>query len=442
MRRKFAILLIGLFLIVPSGASAYSVLAHEAIIDVTWESQFRPLLLRRFPQATADELRIAHGYAYGGAIIQDLGYYPGGRRFYTDLVHYVRSGDFILTLIRDSHDLNEYAFALGALSHYAADSQGHRIAVNLAVPILYPKLKKKFSSSELTYEDDPAAHLKTEFSFDVLEIAKGRFAPNSYHDFIGFFVAKDLLERAFEDTYSIPLRSVFDNLDDAVGNYRHTVSTTIPRATRIAWALKKDDIQKDSPGIARQKFLYNLSRASYEKEWGTNYKKPGFTSKFLALVVRILPKIGPLNALTFRTPTPEVEKMFMASFNAGVEQYKSLLAQVGSGNLTLPNINFDTGAATSPGIYFMQADAYAELLDRLSQQQFQGISPALRSDVLNFFQGLASDRKAPAGEGQKTDVDWRKVPPEVESLKTTLSQTAVDAEAREPNISAAPPAAP
>src|ERR1051325_4656989 len=229
IRRAVGICLI--LLVLAPGAGAYSVLAHEAIIDVAWESNIRPLLLKRFPKATEEELKQAHGYAYGGAIIQDLGYYPGGRRFYTDLVHYVRSGDFIEALIRDSRDLNEYAFALGALSHYAADTQGHRLAVNQSVPILYPKLRRKFSSDILSYEDDPAAHLKTEFAFDVLEIAKGRYAPESYHDFIGFFVSKELLERAFEDTYSVPLSALFDNLDSAIGSYRHAVSTTIPRAT-------------------------------------------------------------------------------------------------------------------------------------------------------------------------------------------------------------------
>jgi hypothetical protein len=179
----------------PRPIRAYSVLAHETIIDAAWNTNIQPLLRKRFPNATPDELRKAHAYAYGGAIIQDLGYYPHGSKFFSELTHYLRSGDFIQALLRDAQDLYQYAFALGALAHYAADNEGHRLAVNRAVPVLYPKLKKKHGDV-VTYEEDPAAHLKTEFGFDVLQVAQGRFAPDAYHDFIGFEVAQPLLDRA------------------------------------------------------------------------------------------------------------------------------------------------------------------------------------------------------------------------------------------------------
>jgi len=181
-------------------ASSYSVLTHEAIIDSAWDSAIKPLLLKRFPAATGDDLKQAHAYAYGGSIIQDLGYYPFGSKFYSDLTHYVRSGDFIVNLIRESQDLDEYAFALGALSHYAADNNGHRMATNVAVPLLYPELRLKFGNS-VTYADDPFSHSKTEFGFDVFQSAKSRYAPDVYKSFIGFQVAKPVLERAFLDTY-------------------------------------------------------------------------------------------------------------------------------------------------------------------------------------------------------------------------------------------------
>jgi Zinc dependent phospholipase C len=173
-------------------SAAYAVLAHEAIIDSAWDTNIRPLLLKRFPQATREELKEAHGYAYGGAIIQDMGYYPHGSKFFSDLTHYVRSGDFVVALLRDAKDLDGYAFALGALSHYAADNDGHLIGVNRAVPLLYPKMKKKYGDL-VTYEENPLAHVKTEFGFDVLEVAQGRYAPDSYHDFIGFEVSAPLL---------------------------------------------------------------------------------------------------------------------------------------------------------------------------------------------------------------------------------------------------------
>ena len=187
--------------------AAYSVLSHEAIIDSAWDANIKPVLLKRFPHATPDELRQAHGYGYGGAIIQDLGYYPHGSIFFSDLTQCVRSGDFVLALLRDakeSNELNDYAFALGALAHYSADIAGHPIATNRAVPLLYPKLEKKYGDS-VTYEDDPLAHVKTEFGFDVLEVAQHRYAPDSYHDFIGFQAAVPLLERAFQETYDLPV---------------------------------------------------------------------------------------------------------------------------------------------------------------------------------------------------------------------------------------------
>src|SRR6478672_8672260 len=186
----------------PIELAAYAVLAHEAIIDSVWSTNIRPLLVKRYPGATAEEIKEAHGYAYGGAIIQDMGYYPHGSFFFSDLTHYVRSGDFILALLRDAKDLNGYAFALGALSHYAADNDGHRVGTNPAVPLLYPKLEKKYGNY-VTYEQDPLAHVKTEFGFDVLEVAKERYAPDSYHDFIGFEVDAPLLEQAFRETYGL-----------------------------------------------------------------------------------------------------------------------------------------------------------------------------------------------------------------------------------------------
>src|ERR1700758_4252978 len=189
----------------PDVAQGYSILAHEAIIDAAWDVSLRPLLLQRFPNASHEELKNAHAYAYGGAIIQDLGYYPHGSHFFSDLTHYVRSGDFIEALLKDSKDINGYAFALGALSHYAADNDGHRIGTNPSVPMLYPKLAKKYGNY-ITYEQDPLAHVKTEFGFDVLEVAKQRYAPDSYHDFIGFAVDAPLLEQAFRETYGLDIK--------------------------------------------------------------------------------------------------------------------------------------------------------------------------------------------------------------------------------------------
>jgi hypothetical protein len=127
------------------------------------------------------QLNEARSYAYGGALIQDLGYYPFGSHLFTDLTHYVRSGDFVESLIRDARDPNEYAFALGALAHYAFDNTGHPVAVNLAVPIMYPKVRAQVGPRAL-YVDSPSRHLMVEFAFDVLQVASGAYAAQDYRE--------------------------------------------------------------------------------------------------------------------------------------------------------------------------------------------------------------------------------------------------------------------
>ena len=396
----------------PAETSAYAVLAHEAIIDAAWDMNIRPLLLKRFPNATQEQLKEAHGFAYGGAIIQDMGYYPHGSFFFSDLTHYVRSGDFVLALIRDSNDLDGYAFALGAMAHYAADNDGHPIGTNRAVPVLYPKLQKKYGDT-VTYEQDKLAHVKTEFGFDVLEIAQGRYAPDSYHDFIGFGVSVTLLEQAFQETYGLDLKSVLTDEEKVLGSYRRDVSKLLPQATRVAWSLKKDEILKDQPSQTRKKFLYNLSRASYQKNWGKNYQPPTLWENFLAFLARLIPKFGPLKVLQLKMPTPATEKMFEASFNATLDRYRKLLGQINSGEPDLPNDNFDTGKITGPGQYQMNDETQAKLLDALAKQQFRGASPELRAELLEFF----GHPDAPYATKRKPKV-WAKVQTDLEQLKT------------------------
>ena len=404
----------------PVRSAAYAVLSHEAIIDAVWGTNIRPLLLKRFPGATPEELKEAHGYAYGGAIIQDMGYYPHGSHFFSDLTHYVRSGDFVLALLRDAKDLDGYAFALGALAHYAADNDGHRIGTNRAVPVLYPKLKKKYGDS-VSYEENPPAHVKTEFGFDVLEIAQGRFAPDSYHDFIGFGVSVPLLEQAFQETYGLDLKNVLSDEDKVLGTYRYDVSKLLPKATRVAWSLKKNDIKRDQPGMTKKRFLYNLSRASYQKNWGKIYQPPTFWERFLAFLTRIIPKVGPLDVLELRTPTPATERMFEASFNATLDRYRNLLGQVDTGQTDLPNDNFDTGELTEPGKYWLADETYAQLLDDLAKQNFSGLSPELRAEFLEFY-GHPDAPYATKGNPKA----WAKVQAQLEQLKKTARPEATE----------------
>jgi hypothetical protein len=399
-----------MFMLAAPYAFSYSVLTHEAIIDSTWDTSIKGQLLKRFPDATAEQLQEAHAYAYGGSIIQDMGYYPFGSKLFTDLTHYVRGGDFVLNLIRESQDLNEYAFALGALAHYAADNTGHRMATNLAVPLLYPKLRAQFGN-RVTYSDDALSHVKTELSFDVLQVAQGHYAPESYHGFIGFQVARPVLERAFQDTYGLKLGDVFASVTLAIGSYRHAVSSTVPALTRVAWQMKKSEIVKDSPSATRKKFLYNLSRAGYQKEWGKEYEQPGFRSRLLAFVFRILPRVGKSRDLRFEVPTPAVEKLFMASFNTSLDRYRGLLSDLQADRLTLPNENFDVGELTAAGGYKLGDRAYAQLLDKLDGH-YADMPPELRLDILAFY----GDLSAPVST-KSDSVEWARVIKELDELK-------------------------
>jgi len=334
-----------------------------------------------------------------------MGYYPFSSRFFSDLTHYVRSGDFVAALIRESQDLNEYAFALGALAHYAADNSGHRIATNPAVPMLYPELRSRYGAI-VTYWDHPLSHVRTEFGFDVLQVAQGRYAPDRYRDFIGFEISKPVLQRAFLGTYGLEMKDVFGNLDLALGSFRYSVSSVIPGMTRVAWQLKSDTLIKEIPGVTKSKFLFNLSRASYEKEWGTEYHRPGIRTRLLAWVLRIIPKFGPFRSLKFRAPTPEVEKMFMASFNATVESYKTLLSDASDSRLQLRNENFDVGTQTLAGQYLGADLAYDKLLEKLADRKFVGIPSALRTDLLGYYK----DRKPPSAPmAKKASAEWIKL---------------------------------
>jgi hypothetical protein len=391
--------------------SSYSVLTHEAIIDSTWDGTIKPLLLKRYPASTAEELKQAHAYAYGGSIIQDLGYYPFGSKFYSDLTHYVRGGDFIVNLISESQDLNEYAFALGALAHYAADNNGHRMATNVSVPLLYPNLRAKFGNS-VTYADDPFSHSKTEFGFDVFQAAKSRYASDAYKSFIGFQVAKPVLQRAFEDTYGMRIEQVFLSFDLAIGSYRRAVGTILPALTKVAWQIRSQEIRRDAPGITRRKFLYNLSRSSYEKNWGGTYRRPGIRSRILAGIFHIVPKAGPFKALAFKKLTPETEKFYMAGFNESIDRYRELLASVGAGKLNLPNENLDVGAATKASKYTLTDAAYAKLLHKLDGH-YAEISQDLRSDILAFYVDLSLPISTKIHES-----DWARLQVELDRLGT------------------------
>jgi hypothetical protein len=368
----------------PRHAAAYSVLAHEANIDALWDPTIKTLLQARFPAATPAQLLEARAYAYGGCVIQDLGYYPFGSHFFSNLLHYVRTGDFVTALIRDAQTIDEYAFALGALGHYAADNSGHPRAVNRAVALMYPKLEAQFGQS-VTYAQSPKHHVLVEFSFDVVQVAAGAYAPESYHSYIGFKVAKPAIERAFLDTYGIEMKDLFVSEDLAIATYRHAVSTTIPEMTKVAWGRKREQILSVTPGLQRQKFVFNLSRRAYEKEFGPDYMKPHGFARFLALVYNLVPKIGPFRSFSFSVPSHEAERLFLESFVTSRERFRESLDALRAGRLRLPNTDFDTGQPTARGEYSLADITYDELLDKLADRKCANSSAALNANLLAYY---------------------------------------------------------
>lgn len=410
MRRFLLGVFVLLFTVQP--ARAYSVLSHEAIVDTAWDSAIRPLLLRRFPRTTADGLVEAHSYAYGGSVIQDLGYYPFGNKFFSNLLHYTRSGDFVETMIRDARDANELAFALGALAHYITDTTGHPEAVNRSVPLIFPKLAAKFGN-EITYVEAPKQHVITEFSFDIVQSAGGAYQPEAYRRFIGFRVAKPLLERAFLETYAIDIKDVFPSEDRAISTYRYAVSQIIPALTAAAWRDKQEEIAALIPNVQQNAFVFRYRRVDFEREYGRDYAKPRLFARFLVVVYRIVPKVGPLKPLSFKAPTPEAQDMFTRSFKDAATRYRSALDKVRSGQVEFRNADFDTGRPAAHGEYALADETYAELLRKLASRNFEATPPSLRQDVLAFY----GRRPAPSPASKDEHKHWDELELQLTALR-------------------------
>jgi hypothetical protein len=410
MRFRYGIALLACVMGCALPSRSYSVLTHEQIIDLAWRDQIRPLLLKRFPQSTEDQLKEAHAYAYGGSMVQDMGYYPFGKKFFSNLVHYVRTGDFVSALLDESSDLDEYAFALGALAHYSSDNMGHP-AINQVVAIEFPKLRRKYGD-EVTYADDHQAHIRTEFGFDMVQVAKNRYTSDTFHDFIGFEVSKPLLERAFLKVYGLELSDVLGNEDLAIGSFRRAISMVIPEMTRVALLNRRADLVRDTPNFDQKKFLYRLSRTNYEKQWGKGYRRPGFGSRVLAFILRKIPKIGPASALDFKVPTAKTEDIYIKSVNRTTDNYFSLLHQMRDDTPKFPDTDFDTGRKTAAAEYPLADVTYSQLLQDQGKKHFEHMTPELRSNILEFYSNL----NAPYHD-KKNHKSWKKTMQALDQLK-------------------------
>ena len=331
-----------------------------------------------------------------------MGYFPFGSTYFTNLAHYVRSGDFVEALLSEASNLNEYAFAVGAMCHYMGDKYGHSLATNLTVPLVYPEMGEKFGRI-VTYEENPASHRKVEISFDVLQVARGNYASADYHDLIGFEVSKPVLERAFLKTYGQDINTVFADLDLAIGTFRWSVKSLLPTVTRTAWVIKNADIKKQNPSANSRSFHYKMSRKDFNNEFGSQRQKPGFTAEVLSFIVRVLPKVGPLKPLRFKDAGPQGEKLFIKSFDTVLVRYHDALAMLYHGEEILPDIDYDTGKPTQISEYNLADITYNDLVEKLAETKYNNLTAPLKENIIAFYRHadtLALDKQYPK--------DWKK----------------------------------
>ena len=378
-----------LFLVLPLSlnASAYSVLTHEELIDLAWNGSIRPLLLAKFPKLTETQLLEAHAYAYGGCAIQDMGYYPFGKRFFSDLTHYVRTGDFVAWMLTNARTPNEYAFAIGALSHYLGDTIGHSRAINPATAVEFPKLRKEFGPS-VTYDESPHGHIRTEFAFDVGELVHEDFAPPAYLRFIGFKVPRKFLEEAFLHTYGFDVHEVTGPAHPALRSYRTSVRSFIPAFAEAEIVLHRHQFPAHSNSEAYQTFTERVARTNYDRHWKHAYRGPGVKAHLLAILIFIVPKIGAISDLAIKIPNAETQEWYLSSVNHTSDEFHRILhqlAQDGSDPVKLANIDLDTGDHVRRGDYLLADQTYAHLLARLTSRPDRPIPADVRQNILEYY---------------------------------------------------------
>ena len=401
------------FLLVCNPAGAYSLLTHEQLIDLTWQSSIVPLLRSRYPNITPEELERARSYAYAGCVIQDVGYYPFGDPFFSDLTHYVRSGDFVVHLFQGAKDANQLAFAIGALSHYIGDNIGHSEATNRAVPVEFPKLAAKYGPV-VTFGEGKHPHIQTEFAFDINQIAHHRLAPVSYLRHVGLNVPTAQLATAFYETYGLSedfskARSRRIN----VGGFRFAVRSFIPRIAYALTVLHRSRMPADSTSLDVQKLADEVARVAADNNWDQYRKKAGIGTYSLAGVIYVLPKIGPLKMLAIKGPTDKTEEEYVRSVNQSTEALSSMLARFDKPTRTLPNRDLDSGADVQPGAYRLTDDTYAKLLDRLVADPHHTVPPGLKSDIVNYY----ADPHAPIYT-KKNPQKWARVQTDLQTLRS------------------------
>ncbi|MGB7599816.1 MAG: zinc dependent phospholipase C family protein [Candidatus Sulfotelmatobacter sp.] len=383
-------------------APAYSVLTHEELIDLAWNSSIRPLLLARFPGATEEQLREAHAYAYGGCAIQDMGYYPFGKQFFSNLTHYVRTGDFIAWLFQNAQTIDEYAFAIGALSHYLGDSIGHSQAVNPSTAVEFPKLRRRFGRS-VTYGESPHGHIRTEFAFDIDEITSGAFGPPAYLRFIGFKVPRKFLESAFANTYGFDIHELLGRAHPALRSYRTSVRSFIPAFAEAEVVLHRHQFPPHPDDEAYHIFAERVARTNYERHWRHAYHGPGIKAHLLAVLVFVIPKVGAASDLAIKTPKPDTEEWYLRSMNHTVDNFRGILDKLRADRdapVVLANLDLDTGNRVKLGDYALADETYARLLARITSKPSRVIPDNLKQNIVAYYAGANATVVTPQENAQ------------------------------------------
>ncbi|MCB2185788.1 MAG: zinc dependent phospholipase C family protein [Deltaproteobacteria bacterium] len=99
--------------------------SHLVLADRLW-----PRLQRQLSPPRPREARAA---LWAGALMVDVGFYPGAPSQLSHLVHHVRPWDLCQSLLEDAADATECAFAWGWLSHALGDLECHGRFINPAV---------------------------------------------------------------------------------------------------------------------------------------------------------------------------------------------------------------------------------------------------------------------------------------------------------------------
>ncbi len=291
----------------------------------------------------------------------------------------------IKSLLNNAENLNQFAFAIGFLSHYYADNFGHPMATNKSVPLVYEKMKRKFGNN-VTYADNKIYHMRMEFAFDVLEIAKGNYASPQYHAIIGFKVDTALLSKAFSETYGLSINKVFKNhLSATVEFFRFTIANIIPEITKSGWAAKKAAIAKKDSSTVSKNFHYKMRIRDYNKDFGKGYNRPGTFPTILSFLFKIFPKVGPLRALKFKAPTTESEKLFDKSFDTILFHYKHTITPLVPSENHLKNVDFDTGRPTQHCEYPIADQTYIKWMQKLEKNDTEQIDPQIKTNITTYF---------------------------------------------------------